>query len=107
KIKYSLVSYADLAFLIPTSMKSDDLPPLKFLIFFDSIQEGINATKYLQARLSPDLQNKVKWFNSNMTTEFKAAEVTNLIARDTWGLCTTEAFGMVRDIAQIVMSIKY
>ncbi|KAG1868334.1 hypothetical protein DFJ58DRAFT_653975 [Suillus subalutaceus] len=83
KIKYSLASYADLAFLIPTGMKSDDPAPPKFLVFFDSIQEGINATKYLQARLPPDLRNKVKWFNSNMTTGFKAAEVTNLVARDT------------------------
>jgi superfamily II DNA helicase RecQ len=91
KINYSLASYMDLAFIIPTSMKSDDPPPPKFLIFFNSIQDGIAAMKYSQARLPPDLRNKVKWFNSNMTTEFKDAEVTNLITGDTWGLCTTEA----------------
>jgi hypothetical protein len=96
KIKYSLASYMDLAFIIPTGMKLDDPPPPKFLIFFNSIRDGLAATKYLQAHLLPDLRNKVKWFNSDMTTEFKDAEVTNLITRDTWGLCTTEAFGMVR-----------
>jgi superfamily II DNA helicase RecQ len=97
KIKYSLTSYADLAFLIPAGIKLDDPPPPKFLVFFDSIQDGINAAKYLRARLPPDLRDKVKWFNSDMTTEFKEAEVTNLVVGDTWGLCTTEAFGMVRD----------
>ncbi|KAG0694150.1 hypothetical protein DFH29DRAFT_815643 [Suillus ampliporus] len=51
KIKYSLASYMDLAFVIPTGMKSDDLPPPKFLIFFDSIQDGIGAAKYLQVVL--------------------------------------------------------
>ncbi|KAG1888915.1 uncharacterized protein F5891DRAFT_913757, partial [Suillus fuscotomentosus] len=56
KIKYSLMSYADLAFLIPT----DDPPPPKFLVFFDSIQGGISAAKYLRARLPPDLRDKVK-----------------------------------------------
>ncbi|KAG2062518.1 hypothetical protein BDR04DRAFT_1131196 [Suillus decipiens] len=55
KIKYSLASYMDLTFIIPTGMKLDDPPPPKFLIFFDSIQDGIAATKYLQARLPPDL----------------------------------------------------
>ncbi|KAG0694255.1 P-loop containing nucleoside triphosphate hydrolase protein [Suillus ampliporus] len=107
KIKYSLASYADLAFLIPTGMKLDDPPPPKFLIFFDSIQDGISTAKYLRARLPPDLREKVKWFNSDMTTEFKEAEVTNFIAGDTWGLCTTEAFGMGMDVPDVALVIQW
>ncbi|KAG1779314.1 hypothetical protein EV702DRAFT_1195288 [Suillus placidus] len=107
KIKYSLASYADLAFLIPTGMKIDDPPPLKFLVFFDSIQDGISAAKYLRVRLPPDLRDKVKWFNSDMTTEFKEAEVTNLVAGDTWGLCTTEAFGMGMDVPDVTLVIQW
>jgi hypothetical protein len=30
-----------------------------------------------------------------MTLKFKEAEVNNLITGDTWGLCTTESFGMM------------
>ncbi|KIK76827.1 hypothetical protein PAXRUDRAFT_168656 [Paxillus rubicundulus Ve08.2h10] len=43
KIKYALNSYADLAFLIPTGWKIGDPLPPKFLIFFDDIQDAINA----------------------------------------------------------------
>ncbi|KAG1889560.1 P-loop containing nucleoside triphosphate hydrolase protein [Suillus subluteus] len=107
KIKYSLTSYADLAFLIPASIKLDDPPPPKFLVFFDSIQDGINAAKYLRARLPPDLRDKVKWFNSDMTTEFKEGEVTNLIVGDTWGLCTTEAFGMGMDVPDVALVVQW
>ncbi|KAG1724447.1 uncharacterized protein EDB91DRAFT_1024821, partial [Suillus paluster] len=43
----------------------------------------------------------------NMTTEFKEAEVTNLIAGDTWGLCTTEAFGMGMDVPDMTLVIQW
>lgn len=47
-----------------------------------------------------------------MTTEFKEDEVTNLVAGDTWGLCTTEAFGMVRhtspnnDVREVLINVQ-
>lgn len=47
KIKYALNSFADLAFLIPKGWKEGDPPPPKFLIFFDDIQDAINAAHYL------------------------------------------------------------
>ncbi|KIK18682.1 hypothetical protein PISMIDRAFT_108930, partial [Pisolithus microcarpus 441] len=43
KIKYTLNSYADLAFLIPAGFRADDPPLPKFLIFFDNIPDSINA----------------------------------------------------------------
>lgn len=51
KIKYALSSYGDLAFLDPVGWKVGNPPPPKFLIFFDSIPDTINATKYLRKRL--------------------------------------------------------
>jgi superfamily II DNA helicase RecQ len=95
KIKYALSSYADLAFLIPDGWRVNDPIPPKFLIFFDDIQDSIGAAKYLLGRLPLELRDKIKWFNADMTTEFKEAEVKNLINGDTWGLCTTESFGLV------------
>jgi hypothetical protein len=58
KIRYSLSSYMDLAFLIPTGWTPGDQVPPKFLIFFDSIQDAIGAAKYLQSWLPPDQQEK-------------------------------------------------
>ena len=95
KIKYTLSTYADLGFLIPLGWQAGDPLPPKFLVFFDDIQDVINATKFLQSRLPIHLRNRVKWFNSDMTTEFKEVEVAALAEGDTFGFLTTESFGMV------------
>jgi hypothetical protein len=95
KIEHSLSSYQDLSFLIPDGWKDNNPPPPKFLIFFDDIQDSTSAAKTLQKRVPPALQHKIKWFNSDMTTKFKEDELNHLVSGDTWGLCTTESFGMV------------
>ncbi|KAG1862650.1 P-loop containing nucleoside triphosphate hydrolase protein [Suillus subluteus] len=107
KIRYSLSSYMDLAFLVPTGWTPGDQVPPKFLIFFDSIQDAIGAAKYLQSRLPPEMRERIKWFNSDMTTKFKETEVDNLVTRDTWGLCTTESFGMGMDVPNITLVIQW
>ncbi|KAG1846519.1 hypothetical protein C8R48DRAFT_616377, partial [Suillus tomentosus] len=48
KIKYSLLSYQDLAFLMPNGWSNNDPIPPKFLIFFNNIQDTIAAAKILQ-----------------------------------------------------------
>jgi hypothetical protein len=40
----------------------------------------------------------VKWFNSDMSAEFRDAEAMKLKEGETWGLCCTETFGMVHFI---------
>ncbi|KAG0707218.1 hypothetical protein DFH29DRAFT_797092 [Suillus ampliporus] len=101
KIKYALNSYADLAFLIPEGWNTEDPPPPKFLVFFDDIQDAINAAWYLCKCLPVECSNKIKWFNSDMTSTYKEMELDNLISSETWGLCTTDLFGMVRlDVIQ-------
>ncbi|KAI6144555.1 hypothetical protein BKA82DRAFT_3948825, partial [Pisolithus tinctorius] len=105
KIKYLLTSYADLMFLVPRSWIVGDLDPAspKFLVFFDDIQDTIAATKTLQKCLPPEVHHKIKWFNSDMTTTYKEMEVTHLCTGETWGLCTTESFGMGMDVPDIVV----
>jgi superfamily II DNA helicase RecQ len=98
KIKYSLSSYQDLAFLIPDGWSNSDPIPPKFLVFFDNIQDTIAAAKTLQKRLPLDMRHKIKWYNSDMTAQYKENEVNHLISGETWGLCTTESFGMVSDL---------
>ncbi|KIJ15264.1 hypothetical protein PAXINDRAFT_77530, partial [Paxillus involutus ATCC 200175] len=71
KIKYPLNTYADLAFLIPAGFKVGNPPPPKFLIFFDDIPDSINATFSLRKRLPPELRDKIKWFNADMSPTFK------------------------------------
>ncbi|KAG2140002.1 hypothetical protein BD769DRAFT_1350390 [Suillus cothurnatus] len=107
KIMYSLSSYQDLSFLIPNSWKDGDPIPPKFLIFFDDIQDSIAAAKTIQKRLPSVLHHKIKWFNSDMTTSFKEDEVDCLISGETWGLCTTELFGMGMDVPDILLVIQW
>lgn len=90
-------SYLDLAFLIPENPEPGWQPP-KFLIFFDDIAESIAVAKFLRKRLPPELQHMIKWFNSDMSAEFRDAESMKLKEGETWGLCCTESFGMVRVI---------
>ncbi|KIK18572.1 hypothetical protein PISMIDRAFT_45097, partial [Pisolithus microcarpus 441] len=107
KIKYALSSYADLAFLIPTGFKVDDPPLPKFLIFFDNIPDSISAACALRRRLPHELTDKIKWFNSEMSTSFKEAELEKLTSGETWGLCTTTSFGMGMDVPDISLVIQW
>jgi hypothetical protein len=65
-MKYAMNSYKDLAFLIPDDWKPGDPLPSKFLIFFDSIADSIEAAKFLRSRLPLEYCHKIKWFNSEM-----------------------------------------
>ncbi|KIM60426.1 hypothetical protein SCLCIDRAFT_16348 [Scleroderma citrinum Foug A] len=97
KIKYTLSTYTDLGFLIPLGWQAGDPLPLKFLVFFDDIQDAINTTKFL----------RIKWFNSDMMMEFKEVEVATLAEGDTFGFLTTESFGMGMDISNICIVVQW
>ncbi|KAI6163847.1 hypothetical protein EDD17DRAFT_1438004, partial [Pisolithus thermaeus] len=107
KIKHPLTSYTDLFFLVPKGWMTGDLAPPKFLVFFDDIQDAIAATKILQKCLPSEVHHRIKWFNSDMTTTYKEAEVTHLCTGDTWGLCTTELFGMGMDVPDIAIVVQW
>ncbi|KAI5996089.1 hypothetical protein EDC04DRAFT_2585501 [Pisolithus marmoratus] len=79
----------------------------KFLVFFDDIQDAIATTKTLQKHLPHEVHHKIKWFNMDMTTTYKEAEVAHLHAGDTWGLCTTESFSMGMDVPDITIVVQW
>ncbi|KIK79231.1 hypothetical protein PAXRUDRAFT_161852, partial [Paxillus rubicundulus Ve08.2h10] len=107
KIRYTLSSYTDLVFLIPAGFKVSDPPPQKLLIFFNNIPESINAACSLCQCLPLELRVKIKWFNADMSTTYKEAELENLVSSETWGLCTTASFGMGMDVADIFLVIQW
>jgi hypothetical protein len=88
-------SYLDLAFLIPDNPPPGWKPP-KFLIFFDDITESIAVANFLQKRLPPEHRDMIKWFNSDMSAQFRDVESGKLKAGEMWGLCCTNSFRMVR-----------
>ncbi|KAJ7078050.1 P-loop containing nucleoside triphosphate hydrolase protein [Mycena belliarum] len=105
EMKYSMSSFKDLAFLIPDDWKPGDPLPPKFLIFFDSIADSVEAAKYLRSRLPLEYRHKIKWFNSEMSPEFKVAESDSLKAGISWGLNCTDSFGMVRSAVIIGLDL--
>lgn len=88
-------SFKDLAFLIPDRFLEGDLPPLKFIVFFDNTKETERAVAYLRKRLPESLHDKIKYFHSTMTSTYREEELAALRDSRTWGICATDAFGMV------------
>lgn len=91
RIKHPLHTFADLMFFV-----DGELPPPKFIIFFNSIAESVNAGNVLRRRLPHHLRNKISWYNSDMSLEFKHDELECFRRGEIWELCATDSFGMVR-----------
>ncbi|KAA1479219.1 P-loop containing nucleoside triphosphate hydrolase protein [Dentipellis sp. KUC8613] len=94
KLVYSMSSYLDLNFLIPVDWKEGDNVP-KFLVFFDRISESVAAARMLRRRLPPHLRCKIKWFNSEMSSQFRDKTQSSYKSGGVWGLYCTDSFGMV------------
>lgn len=94
-IVYPIASYHDLAFLIPDGFHIGSPRFPKFLIFFDSTTCSEDAIKYLRKRLPPELQDKIIWFHSTMTTPYREEEFERFRSDEVWGMAVTDAFGMV------------
>ncbi|KAF8185802.1 P-loop containing nucleoside triphosphate hydrolase protein [Mycena galopus ATCC 62051] len=90
EMKYAMNGYKDLVFLFP-----DDWKP------------SIEAAKFLRARLPPEHWHKIKWFNSEMSTEFKDVESDALKSGQIWGLCCTDSFGMGLDLPDVLLVIQW
>ncbi|KAJ6610328.1 hypothetical protein B0H10DRAFT_1762794, partial [Mycena sp. CBHHK59/15] len=65
------------------------------VIFFDSIADSVAAAIFLRGRLPLEYRDKIKWFNSEMSTEFKDIESESLKSGKIWGLSCTDSFSMV------------
>ncbi|KAM6499852.1 hypothetical protein JOM56_005360 [Amanita muscaria] len=96
-LSFAANSFRDLDFLIPLGDNERHRVP-KFLVFFDDTKEAERTTRYLQYRLPGPLRQKIRWFHSTMTPEYRADELEAFQLNKRWGLCTTDAFGMVSTI---------
>ncbi|KAH9914882.1 P-loop containing nucleoside triphosphate hydrolase protein [Epithele typhae] len=106
KMKYSLSSYKDLDFLIPDGWRPG-VPLRKFIIFFDNIEESIKAVLYLRMRLPATFRDKLKWFNSDNSPEFREEMTAALKDNKIFGLACTDAFGLGIDISDIPIVVQF
>ncbi|KXN91906.1 ATP-dependent DNA helicase Q-like 4A [Leucoagaricus sp. SymC.cos] len=102
-------SYHDLNFLIPDGMTDESPPPPKFLVFVDNTMETKKVVDHLWTRLrTKTLRNRVLWFNSTMTRQFREETIAAFRTGEVFGLCCTDAFGMGIDVPgiKIVVQLK-
>jgi ATP-dependent DNA helicase RecQ len=96
---YPANSFEDLGFLLPVD-KQKPLP--KFLIFFDNIKIAEAATKHLHTYLPQPLEEKIQYFHATMTLHYREEWLVAFQDDKVWGLCITDAFGMVNLIKIII-----
>lgn len=95
-IKHTQTSYYDLAYLVP--LKSTDANPLrKFLAYFNNRTEAEDAVKELWKRVDHCLRSRIVWFHSGMTERFKKRCIKRMADGELWGMCCTDAAGMVSE----------
>ncbi|KAI0258778.1 P-loop containing nucleoside triphosphate hydrolase protein, partial [Gloeopeniophorella convolvens] len=90
KMEFANASFEDLAFLIKPGWRQGDDPPPKFLIFFNRISESVAAARMLQCRLPLGYRKHIRWFNADMSPQFREDEVAAFRDGSTWGLCCTD-----------------
>jgi superfamily II DNA helicase RecQ len=71
------------------------IPPPKFMIFTNKRKECERVVKKYQDELPPEHWNKIIWFHSGMSKEFKEAAMEKLRKGEIWGIVCTDAAGMV------------
>jgi superfamily II DNA helicase RecQ len=90
-MQHPAYSYRDLQFLFP----SPEYNVRRFLVFFNSTGEAEEACLAMRAMLPEHLKNKIAWFHSDMSPEYRQTMIEKLRNGEIWGLFATDAFGMV------------
>ncbi|KAL1698963.1 P-loop containing nucleoside triphosphate hydrolase protein [Schizophyllum commune] len=98
RMQHKAGSYRDLDFVLPAP--APGRTPPKFVIFFDSIRQSVEAVHYLRSCLPESCRDRIKWFNSHMTSQYREDELQNLASGETWGLACTDSFGLGVDRVQ-------
>ncbi|KAG1754914.1 P-loop containing nucleoside triphosphate hydrolase protein [Suillus paluster] len=72
-------------------------PPQKFMIFTNSWTSAEMTCNRLCSDLPGHLRGKIFWFHSRMTMKFRINAMAKLQEGGLWGICCTDAVGMVSD----------
>jgi superfamily II DNA helicase RecQ len=70
-------------------------PPKKFMVFVNSRRISEHAVEHCWTQLPTHLRNKIVWFHSGMTMEFRTEIIEKLCKGEIWGIFCTDAAGMV------------
>lgn len=76
-------------------LRAEEVPE-KFMLFTNSRSSAESACNRLWADMPVHLHKKIIWFHSGMTIEFRIDAMEKLRKGEIWGICCTDAAGMVR-----------
>ena len=76
-------------------------PPPKFMVFVNRQKESEEIVEFQWDNLLPVLQDKVVWFHSGMSPQFRDDAIRRLRDGELWGIICTDAAGMVSNIGHI------
>ncbi|KAI0350066.1 P-loop containing nucleoside triphosphate hydrolase protein [Trametes cingulata] len=114
EVRYMSAGKSDLealAFLLPEdSPDADSTGPKvlpKTMIFFDDIMLSMKARRWILQRLPPELQSRVKVYNSRRSTLAKTIVMRDFRRGKVDYLFTTEAAGMGCDIPDIASVVQF
>ncbi len=94
RIQHALTSFEDLDFLIPDGWTPET--NRQFVVFFDNIEDSVQAARRLRQRLPKEYCERVVWFNSDNTPEYRDITTAEFQEHKLCGLYCTDSFGMVR-----------
>ena len=100
-MKFTLQSCFDLTFLLPLDAKVEDEAWVEmnispFLVYCNSCLDTIQTARFLQSCLPWNNRDQVVWYHSGMSDTFRKEVEADFKAGRIWGICCTDACGMVR-----------
>ena len=99
-MEHTLGSCFDIAFLVPLDAQIDNREWIEanispFLLYCNSHADTLKTARFLRTRLPAVARNRIVWYHSGMSEAFKEEVVDAFEAGQIWGVCCTDACGMV------------
>ncbi|KAL4260460.1 hypothetical protein AB1N83_009629 [Pleurotus pulmonarius] len=105
-IRNPFSSFLDLQFLV-RNWGLNTGSPKKFIVFFDDVNEAVNACLYVRSLIPRQYREQLKWFCADMTATFKAEEIKAFESGERLGFFSTESFGMGMDIKDVKHVVQW
>ncbi|KAG2741977.1 P-loop containing nucleoside triphosphate hydrolase protein [Suillus brevipes Sb2] len=104
EMKYSRSSMHDLTRIFSFNGTT---PHEKFMLFTNSRDKAEIACSCIHLHMPPQLRDKVVWFHSGMSMDFRVDAMDKLRRGDIWGVCCTDTAGMGLDLRDITLVIQW
>ncbi|KAF8313728.1 P-loop containing nucleoside triphosphate hydrolase protein, partial [Cantharellus anzutake] len=112
KMKYSITSHLDLAFLVPLNPEIDNSDWVRqnipqFLIYCNSQVDAESTALFLRSRIPVHARHRIVWYHSGMSDAFKKETIEEYERGGILGLCCTDACGMGLDLRRVRIVVQY